>query len=63
MFTARSFYGSKQRPSTLSLDEVVESLVPNDGVESDDPDWGGRDEGAFSSDSDWYDDGKCMLYT
>ncbi len=32
--------------------------MPNDGIESDDPDWMGGDDGDLSSGNDWYADGK-----
>jgi len=37
---------------------MVQSWVPNDGLDSDDPDCGGGDDGDLSSGSDWYDDAK-----
>ncbi len=40
----------------------MQSWVPNDGLESDDPEWGGGDEGDLSSGSDWYGDGKQNNY-
>ena len=41
---------------------MVQSWVPNDGLDSDDPDCGGGDDGDLSSGSDWYDDGKNYYY-
>ena len=41
---------------------TVQSWVPNDGLDNDDPDCGGEDDGDLSSGSDWYDDGKNYYY-
>ena len=69
MSNTRLFYGSRKQPVTTPLDWMVQSWVPKDGLESDDPDWGGggddgnlssggEDGGDLSSSSDWNDDGK-----
>ena len=41
---------------------MVQSWVLNDGLDSDDPDCGGGDDGDLLSGSDWYDDGKNHYY-
>ena len=58
MFTARSFYGLGKRPVLPPPDCYVLSQVPNDGVESDDPEWAGGDDGNLASSSSSSDDGK-----
>ena len=63
MFNARSFYGSRKQAATSPPDWMVQSWVPNDGLDSDDPDCGGGDDGDLSSGSDWYDDGKNYYNT
>ena len=60
MFSVRAFYGSRQQPCPSTPDDLVQSWVPNDGVESYDPDWRGGDDGDLSSGSDWYPDGKYI---
>ncbi len=46
------------QPSLPAPEWLVESWVPHDGLESDDPDWGGGDDGDLSSGSDWYANAK-----
>ncbi len=58
MSNTRSFYGSATQPDEAPPDWLVQSWVPNDGLDSDDPDWMGGDDGDLSSGSDWYADGK-----
>ncbi len=40
----QSFYGSSKQPSLPAPEWLVESWVPHDGLESDDPHWGGGDD-------------------
>ena len=58
MSNAQSFYCSRKQPAIAPPDWMVRSQVPKDGQESDDPDWGGGEDGDLSSNSDWCDDGK-----
>ena len=63
-FSVRSFYGSRVRPSSSSARLRVESYVPNDGEDSDDPDVGGGEDGELHDEveeGDDSDDGKCCM--
>ena len=57
MFSATSFYGSGKRLFANPPDSSILSFVPQDGVESHDPECSGGEDGDLSSDSDFLAEG------